>query len=199
MRPGERCELCGTEVPESHSHVVNLDSRGLLCVCRACYLLFTQKGAASGRYQAVPDRVLAVTDFSVTSSEWEALQIPVAVSFFFHNSDLDRIAAFYPSPAGATECLLPLGAWEGIVAGNPALSDISPDVEAVLVRVRDEARDCYIVPIDACYELVGILRTLWRGFDGGRDVHEALEVFFKTMSSRARPAPRAQRADSGDA
>ena len=27
------------------------------------------------------------------------------------------------------------------------------------------------MPIDACYELVGHLRRLWRGFDGGREAH----------------------------
>jgi hypothetical protein len=186
-RPGERCELCATDIADAHSHVVNLDSRGLLCVCRACYLLFTQRGAAGGRYQAVPDRVLAVSDFAVTAHEWEALQIPVAVAFFFYNSDLGRIAAFYPSPAGATECLLPLGAWEGVVAGNPALASIEPDVEAVLIRVGRDASDCFVVPIDACYELVGLLRQLWRGFDGGREVHDALDAFFARIRSRARP------------
>lgn len=191
-RPGERCEICATDVPDAHSHVVSLDSRGLMCVCRACYLLFTERGAARGRYQAVPDRVLAVTDFAVTTHEWEALQIPVAVAFFFYNSDLDRIAAFYPSPAGATECLLPLGAWEGVVAGNLALASIEPDVEAVLIRVGKDASECYVVPIDACYELVGILRQLWRGFDGGREVHDALDAFFGRIQRRARPVrPRA--------
>jgi hypothetical protein len=187
-RPGERCELCAADISDAHSHVVNLDSRGLLCVCRACYLLFTQRGAAGGRYQAVPDRVLCVADFSLTASEWEALQIPVAVAFFFYNSDLERIAAFYPSPAGATECLLPLGAWEGVVAANRALASIEPDVEAVLIRLGNETSECYLVPIDACYELVGLLRQLWRGFDGGREVHDALAGFFDKISGRARPA-----------
>ena len=136
----------------------------------------------------MPERVLCVADFSLTASEWEALQIPVAVAFFFYNSDLERIAAFYPSPAGATECLLPLGAWEGVVAGNRALASIEPDVEAVLIRVGNETSECYLVPIDACYELVGLLRQLWRGFDGGREVHEALAGFFDRISRRARPA-----------
>ena len=31
----------------------------------------------------------------------------------------------------------------------------------------DGGAECFIVPIDACYELVGHLRRLWRGFDGG--------------------------------
>jgi hypothetical protein len=45
------------------------------------------------------------------------------------------------------------------------------------------------VPIDTCYELVGRLRMLWRGFDGGQEAHEALNEFFERVKARARPAP----------
>jgi hypothetical protein len=44
------------------------------------------------------------------------------------------------------------------------------------------------VPIDACYELVGRLRTLWRGFDGGREAHDAMDAFFAHVAERSRPA-----------
>jgi hypothetical protein len=43
------------------------------------------------------------------------------------------------------------------------------------------------VPIDACYELVGRLRQLWRGFDGGQDAHAAMDEFFERVASRSRP------------
>jgi uncharacterized protein DUF5947 len=43
------------------------------------------------------------------------------------------------------------------------------------------------VPIDACYELVGHLRKLWRGFDGGNDVHQRLAQFFGDIAARSRP------------
>ena len=182
----ERCELCSTEIAEVHGHVVRLEPRGLLCACRACYLLFTERGAAAGRYRAVPDRVLAVDDFSLSAGEWEALQIPVSVAFFFYNSDLGRVAGFYPSPAGATECLLPLGAWDAVVARNGVLASAEPDVEAVLIRVQEGGSECFLVPIDSCYELVGLLRQLWRGFDGGREVHGAIDDFFGRIRSRSR-------------
>jgi hypothetical protein len=45
------------------------------------------------------------------------------------------------------------------------------------------------VPIDACYELVGRLRTLWRGFDGGREARDAMAEFFTRVHARSRPAP----------
>ena len=117
-----------------HSHVVNLDSRQIMCTCRACYLLFTHQGAAGGRYRAVPDRYLHDQAFGLGEAQWDALQIPVRVAFFFNNSDLGRVVAFYPSPAGATESLLPLEAWAEVVAANPVMTDLVPDVEALLVR-----------------------------------------------------------------
>ncbi len=42
------------------------------------------------------------------------------------------------------------------------------------------------MPIDACYELVGHLRRLWKGFDGGREAHDALDAFFARVRARAR-------------
>jgi Family of unknown function (DUF5947) len=188
-RPGERCEMCSAPIADEHDHVVDLDQRSLLCTCHGCYLLFTAGGSGGHRYRAVPDRYLAVPDFQLTPAEWDALQIPVSVAFFFVNSSLDRVAAFYPGPAGATESLLSLDTWDDVVAANPQLATLVPDVEAFLVRTGrgDDPPECYLVPIDACYELVGHLRRLWRGFDGGREAHDALETFFANVRTRARP------------
>ena len=44
---GERCEMCAEPIGDEHPHVVDLDSRALLCTCRACYLLFTDRAARS--------------------------------------------------------------------------------------------------------------------------------------------------------
>jgi hypothetical protein len=186
-RPGERCEMCATAIPDEHDHVVDLEARGLLCACRGCYLLFTPDGAGGARYRAVPDRVLSFPEFSLSPGQWDGLQIPVGVAFFFTNSTLGRVAAFYPSPAGATESLLSLEAWDDVVAANPGLATLRPDVEAVLVRADGGSTECFLVPIDACYELVGQLRQLWRGFDGGQEAHDALERFFDRVRTRACP------------
>ena len=101
-----------------------------MCACRGCCLLFTPDGAGGGRFRAVPDRYLVVPRLHADAAQWDALQIPVSVAFFFLNSTLDQVAAFYPSPAGATESLLPLDAWDEIVAANPELATLRPDVEA---------------------------------------------------------------------
>jgi hypothetical protein len=186
---GERCEMCATPIADEHSHVVNLDSRGLMCTCRACYLLFTDE-VASLHYRAVPERYLSFGEFTLDARAWDELQIPVGLAFLFRNSVQDRTIAFYPSPAGATESELPLEAWQRIVEHNPELAVLRPDVEALLVR-RTDGPDgsCHLVPIDACYELVGKLRQLWRGFDGGQQAHEAMDEFFADVHRRSRPAP----------
>ena len=98
----------------------------------------------------------------------------------------------------ATESLLPLEAWAELKGDNPVLDTLEPDVEALLVRAglrgpnavsaRDEAPECFIVPIDACYELVGQMRRLWRGFDGGQEANEAIAEFFSGVAARAEPS-----------
>jgi hypothetical protein len=106
------------------------------------------------------------------------------MAFFFTNSELDKTVAFYPSPAGATESLLPLDAWSTLLADNPKLADVEPDVEALLVNKTDNGFECYLVPIDACYELVGLIRLKWRGFDGGSEAREAIDAFFRQLRER---------------
>lgn len=186
---GERCDMCAEPIAEHHPHVVNLESRALMCTCRGCYLLFTDQQAQL-RYRAVPDRYLSFPGFTIDARQWDELQIPVGLAFLFRNSVQGRVIAFYPSPAGATESELSLDAWDRIVAANPDLDMLLPDVEALLVRQVDGRAQCNLVPIDACYELVGRLRLLWRGFDGGREVHDAMDEFFARVDSRSRPAAR---------
>lgn len=187
-RAGERCELCSEPISDDHRHLVELEARSLLCACRGCYLLFTSEGAGGGRYRAVPDRYLAFGDFRLSPGQWDSLQVPVSVAFFFVNSSLDRVAAFYPGPAGATESLLSLETWESVVGANPVLMTLEPDVEALLVRADPKlgGAECFLVPIDACYELVGQLRRLWRGFDGGSEAHAALDEFFRRVQAKVR-------------
>jgi hypothetical protein len=180
--PGERCEMCGEPVAAQHSHVVDVTNRALLCTCRPCALLFDYPGARL-RYKAVPDRWRRLA--SLPAPVWDDLQIPVGVAFFFTNSTLERVVGIYPSPAGATESELPLGSWDAVLAAEPELAGLVPDVEALLVRVTGSSQvDGYLVPIDVCYELVGHLRTFWRGFDGGQDVRRRLADFFERVEGR---------------
>jgi hypothetical protein len=184
--PGEVCEMCATSIAAEHSHVVNVESRSLMCSCRACYLLFTRQGVAQGKYRSVPDRYLYDPSFQLSESQWEELQIPVKIAFFFFNSSIRRVAAFYPSPAGATESLLPLDAWQKLTASNPMLDALTPDVEALLVHGHKRTEfECFIVPIDACYELTGLIRRRWKGFDGGDEAWREVDEFFERVRTRS--------------
>jgi Family of unknown function (DUF5947) len=196
---GERCEMCAEAIADEHQHVVNVEGRQLMCVCRGCYLLFTDTQAEL-RYRAVPDRYLAFDDFALDRRHWEALQIPVGLAFFFRNSALDRMVAFYPGPAGATESELDLDAWNDIRTADSRVDMLADDTEAVLVRVppgdTDEAAapQSYLLPIDTCYEFVGRLRMLWHGFDGGQQVREFIDEFFDLINARSEVVAKAGRA-----
>ncbi|HEX3780550.1 MAG TPA: DUF5947 family protein [Pseudonocardiaceae bacterium] len=189
----QRCDMCAVEVsPAEHSHVVNTETRAIMCTCRGCYLLFTHRGAGGGKHRAVPERYVHAAKLALGDAMWESAGIPVGMAFFFTNSELNKTVAFYPSPAGATESLLPLGAWEELLADNPGLADVEPDVEALLVNKTDSGFECFLVPIDACYELVGLIRLKWRGFDGGTEAKEEIATFFAGLRERATPVTEPQ-------
>jgi hypothetical protein len=112
------------------------------------------------------------------------------MAFFFRSSREGRVMAYYPSPMGPTESLLRLDAWRRLEADNPVLRTLADDVEALLVsRVRG-ARRYWLVPIEDCYALVGLIRTRWRGLTGGREVWEEIGAFCDQLDRRARPAGR---------
>jgi hypothetical protein len=170
--------MCGTVVDGRHGHVVDTEHRSIMCACRPCYLLFTRDD--TGKYRSIPDRYQA-TD--LTRDEWQGLGIPVSTVFFLRSDS--GLAAFYPSPAGATECLLNLDAWADLAVAHPMLAEARPEVEAILIRDNDSMIECYLVPIEACYQLVGIVRMYWKGFDGGQEAREQISDFFTDIRTRS--------------
>jgi hypothetical protein len=134
----------------------------------------------------------------MADTEWEALALPINLAFFFQSTAAKRVIAMYPSPAGATESLLPLTSWEALVAANPCLEQMQADVEALLVRRLHEAREYYIVPIDLCFELAGLIRIHWRGLSGGDRVWKELEHFFSKLKSPV-PSPAEAPAEAAHA
>ncbi|WP_395292536.1 DUF5947 family protein [Kitasatospora hibisci] len=184
----ERCAFCGSAVPVDHRHLVDTEEQALTCVCTACSLLFQQPGAAGGRYRTVPDRYLADPDHRIGDREWTALGVPVGTAFVFRNSRHDRLVLLYPGPGGATESEPDEAAWQTALGGGRLAAELRPDVEALLLRrtAADGIR-CFLVPIDACYELVGRLRRCWKGFDGGQEARAELDAFFTRVAGRVRP------------
>lgn len=181
----ERCELCAEPLPERHKHLVDVAERELLCACRACSLLFDRSAAGGGHYRLVPDRCERLDDFHLDDEAWAGLRIPVDMAFFLRHGESGAVTAFYPSPAGSTESLLQFDTWSEIEAANPALAAMEPDVEALLMNRVASAREHWIVGVDVCYRLVGIVRSHWQGFTGGDQCWQAVEDFFAELRDRA--------------
>jgi hypothetical protein len=193
----ETCELCGTALAAVHPHLIEPARHKLSCACDACAILFGGQGGA--RYKRVSRRVLSLQNFRLDDGQWDALAIPIGLAFFFHSSPLDKVVAFYPSPAGATESLLPLDTWSELVATNPVLERMEPDVEALLVNRIGQLRGSappsyYLAPIDACYRLVGVIRANWRGFSGGTETWDEIGRFFTGLDAVAESVDEAPRA-----
>jgi hypothetical protein len=181
----ERCALCGASVPDEHRHLVDPVRRSLECACTACAMLFERPAAAGGKLRTVPRRYLADHGHTLDGEAWQRLQIPVGVVFLFQDTALGRTAAFYPSPAGATQSELDPEELGAVAACTRLAGLLEPDVEALLLRRRDSSFACYLVPIDICYELVGRMRLHWHGFDGGAVARAELEEFFARVARRA--------------
>jgi len=183
----ECCEICGQQLALNHQHLLETQSRKLVCACDACAVLFSSQSAT--KYKRVPRRVLFLREFQMTDGQWDSLMIPIEMAFFFNSTPQGKIGAFYPSPAGATESLLSLDAWNDIVQTNPILEKIEPSVEALLVNrvgaTRGVSAEHYIVPIDECYKLVGLIRIHWHGLSGGTEVWREVGNFFAELKQKA--------------
>jgi hypothetical protein len=184
--PDERCELCNALLPSAHRHLLELSSRELMCACRPCSLLFDRGGSGNGRYKLVPERRLRLEGFAMSDEAWEELRVPVDMAFFFHSSAEQRVVAYYPGAMGPTESQLELRSWQELEQANPILTELETDVEALLVNRVRGARGYWLVPLDECYALVGVIRTRWRGLSGGSEVWQEIDRFFGELDSRAR-------------
>jgi Fe-S cluster biogenesis protein NfuA len=177
----ERCELCGVDVPAEHRHLLHLEERRILCVCNSCLAL--RSGEAT--YRPTGTRTVWLEDFALDDETWSALGIPIGLACFLNSGSTDAIAALYPSPAGATECELPLDAWERLEAANPVLKDLEPDAEALIVNRMADPPQHAILPIDECYRLIGLIKSNWEGISGGAAIESAMPEFFAELRERA--------------
>lgn len=181
----ECCEICSAELSSEHDHLVEPATRRMLCSCQPCAILFSGQG--NTKYRRVPRRVLYLTDFQMDDLHWESLMIPIGMAFFFQSSVAEKVVALYPSPAGPMESLLDLESWEGTVKANPILLEMEPDTEALLVNRLHGAREYYLLPIDECYKLVGLIRAHWRGLSGGTEVWGEIGTYFGDLKRRSVP------------
>ena len=79
----------------------------------------------------------------------------------------------------------------GLSALGPvqALAAMEPDVEALLANRLKPTPEYYVVPIDMCFELVGLMRVHWHGFSGGARVWDEIQGFFSRLMDRSVTVP----------
>ncbi len=175
----ERCDLCSLELAAEHSHLIEPNSRQIVCSCDACAILFS--GKADTKYKRIPRQTRFLPDFQLSDMQWDDLLIPIGMAFFFHSTPAQKTLALYPSPAGSVESLLELETWHEIEQANPILQAMEADTEALLVNRVGGRKEYYLAPIDKCFELVGLIRANWHGLSGGTEVWEAIDGFFAKL------------------
>jgi hypothetical protein len=164
----ERCDLCAAPIPPDHRHLFEPAGRQVVCACGACAILFPAQ--ANARYKEVPREGRRLPEYALSDAQWDSLMIPINIAFFVRSTG--RTIAYYPSPAGAIASSLDLS--------DLPIVPLEEDVEALVVN-RLASPSYWVLPIDQCYRLVGIIRTQWRGLSGGDEVWTAIERFFAEL------------------
>lgn len=181
------CELCGENLESAHRHVVDLRVGRLRCACGACAASLQPRSSGAGHYRLIPTSE-AVRHIDVPPvlgvDFWQALGLPTGVAFVILSSSRDRPVAFRPDRSGVSETAVSLECWDDLLSRVPALRAVEPDVEGVLFRLVDDDIDCYVVPVDQCYQLASRVRRRWRGPDGGPGVAEAIAHFWSTLEQQ---------------
>ncbi len=143
------------------------------------------------RRRSLPDdrpRLLWLRGFDLPEDLWARLRIPIGLAFFMRSSSVGGVVGLYPSPAGATESELDLGAWDELCASNPVLATLDEDVEGLIVNRISAPPQYAIAPIDECYRLVGAVKASWEGISGGSAVERVVPSFLEELRERAVPA-----------
>jgi hypothetical protein len=133
----------------------------------------------TGRRQRV-DRVMA-------EDTWDALGVPAGLAFFTRRSADGAVRAHFPGALGVAEAAVDASTWERLTRESPIVVTAAPDVEALLVCRANGLFEHWIVGLDACYALAGIVRREWRGVGGGEVAWASIRRFFLGL---ARPERR---------
>jgi Family of unknown function (DUF5947) len=150
-----------------------------MCACGFCSLLLHNVE----RYKPVESKIRRLGDFRIGDADWQALQIPVSLAFFYRTDD-GNVIAVYPSPAGPVRSKLDASHWGNLARVHAKLGSLAPFVEAILID-RSNAARCFLTPIDKCYQLIGTIRRYWHGFSGGAEVRQKVADFFDDLERQA--------------
>jgi hypothetical protein len=180
----EACDLCGVGIAEDHRHLLALSERRIVCACEACWAM----RSGEGDYRPVGNRTLWLEGLDVPDDLWASFQIPIGLAFFMQSTVTACVVAMYPSPGGATESELHFDSWSRMLALNPVLAGLEPDIEGLIANRLSDPPAYLIAPIDRCYALTGTIKASWEGISGGSGVQAAVERFFDDLRAKAVPA-----------
>jgi hypothetical protein len=181
----EKCAFCGRILPPDHRHLVDLSAMKFICTCEMCLIT----NAESGNYKPLPQRYINLDGFNMSDQLWSDFLIPVNMAFFIRSVVKNGTVAYYPAPTGATESKLKMDAWNNLVELNPLLNDLAPDLEALLVNRLGDEGQYFIVPVDSCYKLIGMIRIAWKGIFGGKEVNDIINRFFIELKEKSTRCP----------
>jgi hypothetical protein len=182
--PVEECELCADTIGAEHAHLLELLARRVLCACESCAAVSVQEeDRQSARYLRVERRAARLQELVIDDDEWAALRVPVGLAFFTTRRPSSEVVATFPGRAGIIEAFVPLKAWSELERRFPVLRRMLPEVEALLVRRSARHHDYFLVSIDHCFELCGLLR----GCEAPNSSTELAPVqrFFERLDERA--------------
>ena len=182
--------MCAEPIGEEHQHVVDVVGRGLLCTCRPCYLLFTDRG----RRTALPRR---------------ARPLPVVAGLRPRRRPVGRAARSRSGwrSSSTTRCRPARSPSTPARPGPPSPSCRWAPGTGSSTRTRCSARSaptsrrCWSgcrtgrgrgwrptwCRSTAATSWSALLRTAWRGFDGGQEARALLDAFFADLAARGAP------------
>ncbi|MDN0199204.1 DUF5947 family protein [Streptomyces sp. S.PNR 29] len=185
----ERCDLCAEPLPPGHPHrhVLQSVTGTVSCACRACAVLFDHDATSAGGYRLLPQERRRLEDCHIDDAVWAGLGVPVSLAFFTRSGDTGEVTAAYPSPLGALRATVPPDSWREAEQCHPDLPEHVTDVQALLVHRARGADEYWLVPLDDCYRLVAVVRAHWKGLDGGPEVWQRVEDFFRALTEPTEP------------
>jgi len=102
----------------------------------------------------IPRETRAIRDFRMPDVPWKIHDLPGNVTFVFYSTSAAKLMSVCQVAAGTVESTVPREVWKAIIEANPALEEMRPDVEGLLIIHTGESREYFIAPIDVCYNLI---------------------------------------------
>ncbi|HEX3809525.1 MAG TPA: DUF5947 family protein [Rhizomicrobium sp.] len=176
--PVERCELCRASLSGKHDHLLEIAAGQMRCACKSCAQSY---GTAEEGFLPIASRKQRLSQFALSDAEWDGFQIPIDLAFLVRKGE--RLTALYPGPAGIVQSEPDPSAWQSLLAANPVLNELQPEVEALVVNRVQGRREAYRLSIDHCFTLAGTMRSQWHGLSGGPKVWDEIARYFDIIGA----------------